>query len=65
MRDDPKRHRPGDTRQKRRPAAWGESWAARPAIWSICRRYRLSDVDAQHAGQYRMAAPVDQLDNLR
>jgi RNA polymerase sigma factor (sigma-70 family) len=66
MRDDPSvtdlvtRARNGD------PQAWGglvERYA--PLIWSICRRYRLSDADAEDAGQTVWLRLLDQLDNLR
>ena len=36
-----------------------------PLIWSICRRYRLSDADAEDVGQVVWLRLVDQLDNLR
>ncbi len=36
-----------------------------PLIWSICRRYRLSDVDAQDAGQAVWLHLVEHLGSLR
>src|SRR5260370_40419673 len=66
MRDDPQvtdlvtRARKGDQQ------AWDaivERYA--PLIWSICRRYRLSDADAEDVGQIVWLRLVDQLDNLR
>src|ERR1700724_1128621 len=36
-----------------------------PLIWSICRRYRLSDADAEDVGQAVWLHLVDQLDSLR
>ena len=36
-----------------------------PLIWSICRRYRLSDSDAEDVGQAVWMRLVDQLDSLR
>jgi RNA polymerase sigma factor (sigma-70 family) len=36
-----------------------------PLIWSICRRYRLSDVDAEDVSQVVWLHLVDQLDSLR
>src|SRR5271169_2478265 len=66
MRDDPRvtdlvtRARDGDQQ------AWGalvERYA--PLIWSICRRYRLSDADAEDVGQAVWLHLVDQLANLR
>ena len=36
-----------------------------PLIWSICRRYQLSDADAEDAGQAVWAQLVNQLDSLR
>ena len=36
-----------------------------PLIWSICRRYRLSEADAEDVGQAVWARLVDQLDSLR
>ncbi len=66
MRDDPEvtdlvtRARNGDQQ------AWGalvERYAS--LIWSICRRCRLSDADAEDVGQAVWLRLVDQLDNLR
>ena len=66
MRDDPSvtdlvtRARNGDRQ------AWGglvDRYA--PLIWSICRRYRLSDADAEDVGQTVWLRLLDQLDNLR
>ena len=51
------RARAGDER------AWGalvERYA--PLIWSICRRHRLSDADAEDVGQVVWMRLVDQLD---
>jgi RNA polymerase sigma factor (sigma-70 family) len=36
-----------------------------PLVWSICRRYRLSDADAEDSGQAVWLHLVDQLDNIR
>ena len=36
-----------------------------PLIWSICRRYRLGDADAEDVGQVVWLHLVDQLDDLR
>jgi RNA polymerase sigma factor (sigma-70 family) len=36
-----------------------------PLIWSICRRHRLGDADAQEVGQSVWLQLVDQLDRLR
>jgi RNA polymerase sigma factor (sigma-70 family) len=36
-----------------------------PLIWSICRRYRLGDADAQDVGQNVWLRLVDQLDRIR
>ena len=36
-----------------------------PMIWSICRRYRLSEADAMDVGQTVWACLVEQLDSLR
>ncbi len=36
-----------------------------PLMWSICRRYRLSDADAADAGQSVWLHLVDQLGNMR
>jgi RNA polymerase sigma factor (sigma-70 family) len=36
-----------------------------PLIWSICRRHRLGDADAQDVGQRVWLQLVDQLDRLR
>jgi RNA polymerase sigma factor (sigma-70 family) len=36
-----------------------------PLIWSICRRCRVSDADAEDVGQAVWLRLVDQLDNLR
>jgi RNA polymerase sigma factor (sigma-70 family) len=36
-----------------------------PLIWSICRRYRLSDADGEDVCQAVWIGLVDQLDNLR
>jgi RNA polymerase sigma factor (sigma-70 family) len=36
-----------------------------PLIWSICRRYRLPDADAQDVAQGVWLLLVDQLDNIR
>jgi RNA polymerase sigma factor (sigma-70 family) len=66
MRDDPAvtelvtRARNGDNQ------AWDvivERYA--PLIWSICRRHRLGDADAQDVGQRVWLQLVDQLDRLR
>jgi len=66
MRDDPQvtslvmRARNGDQR------AWDalvERYA--PLLWSICRRYRLNDADAEDVGQAVWMRLVDQLDSLR
>ena len=35
-----------------------------PLIWSICRRYRLADADAEDVGQQVWLRLVDQLDNI-
>jgi RNA polymerase sigma factor (sigma-70 family) len=54
------RARAGDER------AWGalvERYA--PLIWSICRRHRLSDADAEDVGQVVWMRLVDQLDKVR
>ena len=66
MRDDPRitelvtRARNGD------PQAWdGLVERYVPLIWSICRRYRLSDADAEDVGQTVWLRLLDQLDNLR
>ena len=66
MRDDPQvtdlvtRARKGDQQ------AW-DALVARyaPLIWSICRRYRLSDADAEDVGQAVWMRLVSQLDSLR
>jgi len=39
-------------------------WYA-PLVWSICRRYRLADADAQDAAQGVWLKLVEQLDSLR
>ena len=66
MRDDPvvidlvTRARSGDKQ------AWDtlvERYA--PLIWSICRRHRLSDADAEDVGQSVWLQLVDQLDRIR
>jgi RNA polymerase sigma factor (sigma-70 family) len=66
MRDDPcvtdlvKRARKGDQR------AWDalvERYA--PLIWSICRRYQLSDADAEDVGQSVWMQLVSHLDTVR
>ena len=36
-----------------------------PLIWSICRRYRLADADAEDVGQGVWLQLVDQLDKIR
>jgi RNA polymerase sigma factor (sigma-70 family) len=36
-----------------------------PLIWSICRRHRLRDADAEDVGQNVWSHLVDQLDNVR
>ena len=36
-----------------------------PLIWSICRKYRLGDADAQDVGQSVWLRLVDQLDKIR
>ena len=36
-----------------------------PLIWSICRKYRLGDADAEDVGQVVWLHLVDDLDNLR
>jgi RNA polymerase sigma factor (sigma-70 family) len=36
-----------------------------PLIWSICRRHRLRDADAEDVGQSVWSHLVDQLDNVR
>jgi RNA polymerase sigma factor (sigma-70 family) len=36
-----------------------------PLIWSICRKYRLSDADAEDVGQNVWLRLVDQLDKIR
>src|SRR5438128_690944 len=36
-----------------------------PLIWSICRRHRLGDADAQDVGQNVWLRLVDQLDRIR
>jgi RNA polymerase sigma factor (sigma-70 family) len=66
MRDDPRitelvtRARNGD------PQAWdGLVERYVPLIWSICRRYRLSNEDAEDVGQTVWLRLLDQLDNLR
>jgi RNA polymerase sigma factor (sigma-70 family) len=66
MRDDPvvtdlvTRARNGDQQ------AWdGLVQRYAPLIWSICRRYRLSDADAEDVGQVVWLRLVDQLGNLR
>jgi RNA polymerase sigma factor (sigma-70 family) len=39
--------------------------AARPLIWSICRRYRLGSADAEDAAQAVWLRLVDRLDKIR
>ena len=36
-----------------------------PLIWSVCRRYRLADADAEDVGQAVWLHLVEHLDNLR